>query len=50
VRGLARRNLQPNYNAYRWKWKWGQQAADDVEESSGYAGINVCSSSVPASP
>ncbi|CZR50564.1 uncharacterized protein PAC_00438 [Phialocephala subalpina] len=33
--GFAGRNVQPNDNAYRWKWRWEQTA--DGSESAGYA-------------
>ncbi|KAF1952625.1 hypothetical protein CC80DRAFT_527691 [Byssothecium circinans] len=35
--GFAGRNVQPNDNAYGWKWRW-EQTADD-SESTGYLGF-----------
>ena len=34
--GFPGRNVQPNDDAYEWKWRWERQAADD-SESAGYA-------------
>lgn len=33
-RGFAGRNVPPNDNAYRWKWRREQQTADDSESAS----------------